>query len=77
MRRIRGLAGRWSKRTKWSREVTHRANGVRCHCAGSRTFLAYHPQSYVEETLLAPFEQLSGPESALNQTVYVARKPAG
>ncbi|MEM1379450.1 MAG: methyltransferase domain-containing protein [Pseudomonadota bacterium] len=42
---------------------------------GSRTFLAYHPEPYVENVLLAPFEQVRGPIPACSQTLYIGRKP--
>lgn len=41
---------------------------------GSRTYLAYHPEPYVRETLLAPFEVTEGPTQACGQTLYVGRK---
>lgn len=43
---------------------------------GSRTYLAYHPDPYVQRVLLAPFEPIRGPEMACNQTLYAGRKPS-
>ena len=43
---------------------------------GSRTYLAYHPQPYVDEVLLAPFKKLSGPDPLCEQTVYIGQKPS-
>ncbi len=42
---------------------------------GSRTFLAYHPEAFVNEVLLAPFERVSGPDPLCEQTLYIGRKP--
>lgn len=43
---------------------------------GSRTYLAYHPQAFVEQTLLEPFEQVEGPAQTCGQTLYIGRKPS-
>lgn len=65
------LADRDKRRFEEGRLVTK--SGV---TEGSRTFLAYHPQAFVDQHLTAPFEPLAGPETACNQTLYVRRKPA-
>ncbi|GGY53775.1 class I SAM-dependent methyltransferase [Parvularcula lutaonensis] len=41
---------------------------------GSRTFLAYHPDPYVRETLLEGYDVAEGPTPACGQTLYAGRK---
>ena len=42
---------------------------------GSRTYLAYHPQRFVEELMLQGYEQVGEPVQACGHTLYVGRKP--
>nr|WP_305889122.1 class I SAM-dependent methyltransferase [Parvularcula maris] len=42
---------------------------------GSRTYLAYHPETFVREVLLEGYEPVDGPEPCCGQTLYVGRKP--
>ncbi len=41
---------------------------------GSRTYLAYHPESYVRSVLAEGFELLEGPTASCGQTLYAVRK---
>jgi SAM-dependent methyltransferase len=42
---------------------------------GSRTYVAYHPESYLRHTLLHGFEILEEPTEFFGQTLFVARRP--